>query len=749
VQYWLSAGRGETNLVLVFDSGHYQESANLLVSFLAHGTAAGDKEALVKALMLDGPVLPGLAALTFLSFGRLLGAMDWQCLLGLQAFLHGLSAVLVFFVGRHLLLTSPSSSDSSPDSRDSSVGSPTEEPSLNSATRSSSSHSADAGRNWALAAGLLWAVNPVAVLSSQRFLSEILTADLLLLLLLVCCSLKTPRLSSPGLICRFLLLGLTAALILFTKAALMPVTAVLVLVMIAYLWKTSSDGSPPRMAATTKILACAATALGMACVIVPWAAFTRYACGEAHYFPQRAPALNLFVGWNFDTDGFSTLPIAPLSKPLQESFNQSNSAPLAVMEVWRRSPVQSLSLAMEKVARLYGLPWNDFRRTALGFSPRLQLFLHQICLFFALAAFIIGVARGAAPAFWLAAVLATGHLIFILFEAVPRYAFSSYPFLFLMALYAVRLLRGLSWQRKHIGLAVFAVVVALALFNINLPLAWIAQRPAQDRFISLSLLLIALVVLLCLALGRALPLALKPARKISFIGSLGAVALFYGLVQMCYAMTAPDRGEWLVKLGPGGQAERTFNLPAQTQAPSSALVVIDAVRRIGDCRVTVNGQALQSKPVDICDFMPQRKEHFQFAQQVAAFMGRSPEDIRRWWAVPVPLSALRFNQPNTITLSVPQGVQVRLYGEGSQHDESSGRRPGYLYVSPGKVWTSNSSFEWREGRPLGPDTLGGQCSLSTDGGGKLSQAGHFRLFLLTVGEADQAHALETAAVQVF
>jgi hypothetical protein len=146
--------------------------------------------------------------------------------------------------------------------------------------------------------------------------------------------------------------------------------------------------------------------------------------------------------------------------------------------------------------------------------------------------------------------------------------------------------------------------------------------------------------------------------------------------------------------------------------------------------------------------MPARKEHFQFAEQVAAFMGRNAADIRRWWAAPVPAEMLAPGKVNKVALKVPSGASVRLYGEGSERSLAF-HRPGYTYISPGKIWTSNNSFEWREGRPLGNFGQKGNCFITGSKGGMEKRPGNFRMFILAGKEKDIARALETDAFSLY
>jgi hypothetical protein len=711
LQYSLSTAKGETNVVLVFDSGHYQETARLLVAVGSanardqSGHGQKQMQDLAQGLMLDGPILPGLAAITFLSFGNLFALSDWQCLLGLQAVLHGLAAALVFLLGRQIF--SPSN-------------------------------------KWALAAGLLWAINPIAVLASQRFLSENLAADLLLALVLLSCRIG----KNSGLRLCFLAVisGITAALVLFTKAALAPAVVLALAVSVSWEIKCARESKESKSKSTGVpdiVILVFGLAAGASLIILPWAIYTNNAIGKAQYFPQRAPVLNLLVGWNSETDGLSTLPVAPVSKALQSLYDKTGSAPQAVLGLWRQEPIACASLALRKVTRLYGLPWNDFRRNCLLFSPKMQQYLHQAIIVLALLSVCLALGRGAPFAFWLSSLLIAGHFVFLLFEGVPRYAFSSYPFLFLLALYCLRQLAGATWKRRQLWVCTSAGVVLLFLINLRVPQVWFFSQKFFNSALATEALYFASLLALLLTLSCFMPMQFNARQLLRYRIALACSALFYA--HMVTWMVPEDSWstEWQSRLSSGQTAERVFSLRGSIEKPAFALLLIDGARQVGEGEISVNGQSLKERAVNLFDYFPDRKIHYLFAEQVAAFMGRSPSEIRRWWAVPVPLAALNDNLLNTIALKVPANASVRLFGEyPAQADDWQSFRPGFLYISPGKIWTSNDSYEWRAGRPFSTKTLGGESSIIGADGTRVKQKGQWRMILLIGAEPEIAHVLE-------
>jgi len=704
VQYVLSNARGETNVVLVFDSGHYQESARQIVNALCGanvGTSAPSARLqLAQALMLDGPVLPGLASLSFLTLGKIFAFADWQCLLVVQALLHATSAALLFLVGRQIF-----------------------EDSLQSI-------------KWPLTAGLLWAINPVAVLAAQRFLIEPLATCMVLALLLLSCRLRrqlSGNFGQSNLNIFFLatLCGIALTSILFTKAGLVPASA-LVLIVGVYVGVKAKDR---RLNASALFLSLAGLALGLVCIIMPWALYTQGATGKAQYFPQRAPVLNLFVGWDLPDDGFSTLPVAPVARQLQEVYDRTGSAPQAVLWQWVNNPQGCFSLLLRKIPRLYSLPWNDFRRGSLFLSPKMQEWLHQIVLLAAFFAFCLSLLCGAPLAVWLALMMVAGHFIFLLFESVPRYAFSSYALLLLLAIYFVAIVcRQALCHRKLLNLSI-ASVLTLICAHFGLPVGLLPQNLNLQNLQLAAMIQGSVLVVLVLCNLRP-SWAKSPENKrrlliatLLLVGSIYSVSFFYARSHSFFT------SELERKLIPGQTAERIIHLPSRQIDSSSALLVIDGVKRIEDCAISVNGQLLKIKPTNLMQYLPHGKEDFLFAQEVAGLMGRSQDDIRRWVAVSIPVALLEPGKDLTLSIQAATTGSIRLFAEP---DNVALRLPGYRYISPGKIWTSNDSFEWRAGQSFAADgqPLNGESFLIDASGRRTKQNGTWRMFILTGTKGD-------------
>ena len=657
-QYQWSAAHAETNLALVFDSGHYLHTAHLIAAPLH------DPAGLAAALSLDGPILPGAAALVFCTLGKLTKLPEYILLTGLQSVFHALSAAFLFLLADQAFASAKS-------------------------------------YKWPLICALLWAANPVAVLATQRFLSENLTAALTLLVVYLAAILRQKLVeqdkdSLPA-ISVAALFGLVCTLLLFVKTGLV----VGILACSIYLFHSSFNKKSFKKIFLTLLCVC----IGGSFVVLPWALVTKNLTGEMLLLPQRAPVLNLFVGWNFANDGFSTLPVAAFDPRLQKAYTETGSAPLAVAKLILHVPAKAFSLTLRKLTRLYGLPWNDFRRTALLLSPKLQQYLHQFILVSALAGLCLAFAADAPPAMILAALMWLAHSIFLLFETIPRYAFSSYPLLILFALYFGRHLylyrsgkKSTAGQQTIIlpGLALILIVI---LANQSVPHMLLGQAPASVIFRVWAALTVFLVFAIVFYLVKYFEQQEANLVKKKLHLAVAIFGCIYAATQMTLALYATPRAEWEAKLEPGDVARRKFRA-LEISPPYRALLLIDGTRAMQTCQVTVNGHNL-SAPVKLAEFYPGRREQNLFAEQVIALMGRSSADLRQWWAVPVPLEALKStaaagNIQETHQIDLTATEPVRLYGQYDQYDVD----PGYLFVSPGKIWTSNDSFEWRAGPPF-------------------------------------------------
>src|SRR5262249_44095789 len=156
----------------------------------------------------------------------------------------------------------------------------------------------------------------------------------------------------------WLVSGILAGMVLMTRAAIFP-GAILICALAFFI---AIKRTAPRKA----ICGGALLGGGILLVIGLWAAFCKISVGSAYLCPQRVPAHNFFIGWDFAAQGFGTYPETP-----QTRFNSSNLSG-ELVNLWLAEPERSFHLVLRKVARLYRLPWNDLRRRCLGMPTRLQ-----------------------------------------------------------------------------------------------------------------------------------------------------------------------------------------------------------------------------------------------------------------------------------------------------------------------------------------------------------------------------------------
>lgn len=341
---------GDQRLAEIFDSSHYLDSTRTVVQFIKSSCldfTVPDPPMSLRAtpslkdvgnhLMLDGLSVPAIGALTVLSGELLTNKPDWQLLLLMESVLHGLCAAFVSLIT--LSVT---------------------------------------GRiTVSLVAGLVWAFYPAALAGSQRILTEILCA--LLLLAMVHISTKMAVSKKAAALAFFT--GFLLEVLLLSK----PVLAISAGLVIGLSFIIHSLRFGKRRA-----LSFAATfVVGMAVLCIPWMALIKTSVKQWAFTPIRMPMYNIISGNNLALDGLATVPQGALAPDLLDKKTPASF----MLAVYSGSPIESADLLVRKIGRLWEIPWNDFRRKVLGLGLPAQRLYHELIIVLGLFALPLMAAR--------------------------------------------------------------------------------------------------------------------------------------------------------------------------------------------------------------------------------------------------------------------------------------------------------------------------------------------------------------------
>ncbi len=202
--------------------------------------------------------------------------------------------------------------------------------------------------------------------------------------------------------------------------------------------------------------------VGSLAVLSPWLYFEKMAFDKLSLVVDRVGQYNLFVGTNTNIQGFLSYPY-----PDGRGIENKSFATL-IKESYRQSPNRFLKLVIDKPARLYKFPWNDFR-TAIGpWQMASQVAVHQILLLLAVLGLAIGLIyspnqKNIVGKTALISALAI-NMPFLAFITVPRYNLMAMPTLILLAAAAVCAMIVLVKENKQARAHKIAVIAALFLY---------------------------------------------------------------------------------------------------------------------------------------------------------------------------------------------------------------------------------------------------------------------------------------------
>ncbi len=186
--------------------------------------------------------------------------------------------------------------------------------------------------------------------------------------------------------------------------------------------------------------------LGFLTVLIPWLCFEKTAFNKLSLVVDRVGHYNLFVGTNTEIQGFLSYPY-----PDGRGIEEKSFITLA-KEAYRKSPNRFIKLMLDKPARLYKFPWNDFRTPIGPCSMQTQVAFHQIVVLLAIIGLIIGLAFSPSGNNFLGKAAVVGAIVinlpFLAFITVPRYNLMAMPAFILLAAAAACALTKIQRENK-------------------------------------------------------------------------------------------------------------------------------------------------------------------------------------------------------------------------------------------------------------------------------------------------------------
>lgn len=673
-----------TRIVLIFDSAHYLLTASQITAIARAwlNGHAGEAVAMAHApdfisnVMIDGPILPGFGALTFLLTGQPAAATSWPVIIAALSLLAALTAGCVGLVTRTL-------------------------------TKSYA---------FAYGAAILYALYPSTLVSAGRFLTEPLaTLNLILLAmasaqLLIAKKRSTVALSAVA-------IGFLVALGFLTKTALLP--AWFFLPVIALVMRFSDSLSRDAM---SRLRPLAAICLGAALVLGAWLSFTKFATGKFELMPQRMPAFNLATGNNPATDGRATMPAHPQTL----RYGDMSSSTKIVGAAWSEHGSELAHLYMRKIPRVMGFVWNDFKQVVLGINVDVQNCLHGFVLSFAMIGlvwfFVRLCERGAVTErevsserrYWMLAIgglIVIHTLLYLPFESIVRYGAPVAPFIIIAAA------GGMSWiwsQPIRKGVAVCALIVAVV--------AAVKVGPSADLLLGMpfgvTLLLLALVraTLLCALCAVIAYIAMvdkaiaqRPVKSQALIIVLLVLsfAAFLLAPVVVTSMHADSQREYGAQLKPGAAIGREINLPnTKSNAATRYLAYVDCDNRFEDATVRLNGVPVNERLMAANKIDSERYFLFTIMRMYASIFDMPTDYLRQWRVVELPAALVKVGANKLEVVAGARGLTV--FGDRFDSSERSIHLPDRKYYSANRFCNDGREFEMRildsEATPVGTNS---------------------------------------------
>ncbi|CAN5481218.1 hypothetical protein BH10CYA1_BH10CYA1_56950 [soil metagenome] len=526
-------------------------------------------------------------------------------------------------------------------------------------------------------AGFIAAVYPGFIINSGRLYTESFATFLVCVLLAL---VVRGFFSSKNVIARAIAIGLLSACLQLTRSIL--VISSICMIPILY--------AQQRSAAWKSGIA--ALLLGFACVAVPWVSFQHVAFDKGGIVVDRVGNYNLFIGSNTQTQGWLTFPYP------DGAGIEKKSLPNLLGESFKTSPSRFIRLMLDKPARLFQMPWNDFRTTIGAFDVGAQSLLHQFLLLFAGLGLLLSLftapskaspTQGQLYSRLLLIGFAAIHLVYALFITVPRYAITAMPCVIAFSAAGIVALLALLADPKTRRLSAALLVATLALWGVlhnSLVQTLMDSGILSNAVVALGVQSAVKLCLLsiCFVILFAVLKDTSGYRRIARVATVG----FFLMAIPFVVLPSRAAGRWYEWQRPFGDkpVTQTLNIPAHLGNQQTYLMIdADGVNSLASAEVSVNGKKLTgpiipglavAQDYSILQHVANGKVNWE-GENIFNFMTKpadlSNSELRQWFLIPVPSQVTASaNGSLTVTVSKPAGPDTgAIYGSYNHGKELS------------------------------------------------------------------------------
>ncbi|MEZ4489174.1 MAG: glycosyltransferase family 39 protein [Cyanobacteriota/Melainabacteria group bacterium] len=525
-------------------------------------------------------------------------------------------------------------------------------------------------RRAGLWAGLLSALYPGFIINSARLISESF-ATFWICLIIACVTLLLTRAKfNPYLA---LLTGFSLGILQLTRSALVVVTILTIFLGLCFIKERKAQG------------ATALAVLGLGGALAILYALNFLVTGTGSIVVDRLSHYNLLIGMNLESLGWLAFPLPNLA--LVENRSYLDLIMLSFNQNW----LQSSLLLLDKVPRLFAIPFNDFQNAIGIFGKHDLIIFHQVCLALAVAGICArlltrdGTERLTAKCFVLSIIAV--HLAYIFFVALPRYALTALPCFLIFAGagmdFIIEALQEKSSRNKTI-----ALLGCTAIFLILVNWGALFVTPFNHLFLSLSILILLKLAIFTGIFALLFKLTTKNSTTERSRKLLVCCTVAIGLAPLAI-LPLKAYGpieEWRAPLNAeSASVEQTIRLESNlldNYKTRKNFILIDCRdwSTLGRSTVlSVNGQVLEDAVIPAMSMIDDlsvpktenNADYFYDFESVLSSMMRTLDgtnlNLRQWFMVPLPESIIEEAVANRqgdlkVSLKVLEGLETSVYG---------------------------------------------------------------------------------------